>query len=110
MYIYVCSAESNKQQWGSSAFDVISNDWATSEMLRLFVVEMVSTHDLYRQRKTWLAALVRAVFVLTQCNVSPVETVRELDEQMCSQWSWNLHWTVSALVGDRAISMSATIL
>ena len=54
------------------------------------VVEMVSTHDLYRQRKTWLAALVRAVFVLTQCNVSPVETVRELDEKMCSQWSWSI--------------------
>jgi hypothetical protein len=35
-----------------------------------------------------LAALVRSVFVLTQCTFSPVETVAELDFHMRLQWRW----------------------
>ena len=52
-----------------------------------------STHVLYYNVDNMsagedLAALVRSVFVLTQCTFYPVETFADLDYHMRLQWSW----------------------
>jgi len=55
--------------------------------------EEFPTHELYYNVGNMgagedLAALVRSVFVLTQCTFSPVETATELDFHMRLQWHW----------------------
>ena len=73
---------------------VLLNDWGSSMTFQeVAAAEKFSTHELYYNVGNMgagedLAALVRSVFVLTQCTFSPVETVAELDFHMRLQWSW----------------------
>jgi hypothetical protein len=74
---------------------VLLSDWGSSMTFQeVAAAEKFSTHELcYNVRNMGagedLAALVRSVFVLTQCTFSSVETVAELDFHMRLQWSWD---------------------
>ena len=73
---------------------VLLNDWGSSMTFEeVAAADSFPTHKLYYDVSNMgagedLAALVRSVFVLTQCTFSPVETVAELDSHMRQQWSW----------------------
>ena len=78
------------------AYDVLLNDWASS--MPTSAVQKTKnfyTHLLYYDARRMgpeedLAALVRSVFVLTQCTFSlnNVEAAEDLDRIMRQQWSW----------------------
>ena len=97
-HIDVCGENMFAVKRSACEYDIILNDWASSMLTSdVDAAEMFSTHELYYDltRKMGpeqdLAALVRAVFVLTQCTFSPaVKNARELDDVMRSQWSWGL--------------------
>lgn len=86
---------------------VLLNDWGSSMTFEeVAAAEKICTHELYynvdnKGAAEDLAALVRSVFVLTQCTFSPVETSVELDARMRLQWSWG-----SAL--DAALALDYT--
>jgi hypothetical protein len=78
----------------SGLYFVLLNDWGSSMTFEEVAnAKSFSTHELYYNVGNMgagedLAALVRSVFVLTQCTFSPVKTAMELDFHMRSQWSW----------------------
>ena len=78
----------------SDSYFVLLNDWGSSMTFEeVAAAEKFCTHEQYYNVGNMgaaedLAALVRSVFVLTQCTFSPVETVEELDSHMHLQWSW----------------------
>ena len=77
-------------------YDVFLNDWASSMLTgEVAAAAKFYTHELYydvtRMGPTEdLAALVRSVFVLTQCTFPSVQTAEELDVHMRLQWSWGV--------------------
>lgn len=78
----------------NDSYFVLLNDWGSSMTFEeMAAAETFCTHEQYYNVRNMgapedLAALVRSVFVLTQCTISPVETVAELDACMQSQWRW----------------------
>mmetsp|Transcript_4041 Transcript_4041/g.5600 ORF Transcript_4041/g.5600 Transcript_4041/m.5600 type:complete len:528 (+) Transcript_4041:109-1692(+) len=75
-------------------YSILLNDWGSSLTFReLDRAERFPTHLLYYNINRMgqgedLAALVRSVFVLTQCTFPLVKTAEELDIHMRLQWHW----------------------
>ena len=78
----------------SDSYYILLNDWGSSMTFEeVAAADKFCTHEQYYNVGNMgaaqdLAALVRSVFVLTQCTFSHVETVAELDAHMQLQWSW----------------------
>ena len=100
--LLLTNSSSSSSSSSETAYHIVLNDWASSMLIsELDSAEKVYTHKLYYDLSGGaigpaedLAALVRAVFVLTQCTFSPAAvetaTARELDELMRGQWSWGM--------------------
>ena len=84
------------RQMGGEGYEVLLNDWASSmTYAEVETAEKFFTHALYYDVARMgpsedLTALVRSVFVLTQCTFSRVQTAAELDQIMRQQWSWGV--------------------
>lgn len=93
----------------SDSYFVLLNDWGSSMTFKeVAAAEKFCTHEQFYNVGNMgaaedLEALVRSVFVLTQCTFSPVETVEELDAHLQLQWSWGVALNAALTLDYKAV-------